>query len=138
MRYRGSLGVTRKSLDQLKHLPKLGKIKYVRGYFYQSKYGPRAAVLVRGANGSCRFGGFSWGYGGEGPRGLQQLLIKLGVESTTIEKVVYNTPWTEEIKEHWRIEFLAGHTWLPTRQAACRKVSDALALIREYNLAGCP
>ena len=48
-RYRGSLGVTRRSLEQVKkHLHKIGKPVYVRGYFYPGKYRQTAGVWQRG------------------------------------------------------------------------------------------
>lgn len=103
-RYRGTLGVTRKSLDEAaKHIGKLGRLRYVRGYFYRSKHGPRAGVIVRGENGSARFGGFSWGYSGEGPRGLGAFLESIGVAGESLRRAVSHE-WDERIGEHWRIE----------------------------------
>lgn len=99
-RYRGTVGVTRKSLIEAeKHLKKLGRLNYVKGYFYKGKHGPRAGVLVRGEDGTARFGGFSWGYSGEGPRGLAVFLRMLGADET----LVINHPWNEKLGEHWRI-----------------------------------
>ena len=63
------------------------------------------AVLVRGSLGSARFGGFAWGYSGEGPRGLKILLNQLGVNAITIKKIAEDTKWDgwEKVGESWRI-----------------------------------
>lgn len=106
-RYRGNRGVTRKSLTEMvKHLHKIGTPLLVRGYWYNGRYGKNAAVMVRGTLGTARFGGFSWGYGGEGPRGLEQLLQRLNVSAEQIKEVL-RTPWEEEVREHWRINLAA-------------------------------
>lgn len=106
-RYRDHAGSTRRSLDRLKHLSKLGKFLYVRGYVYFGRYGVKhSAVLVRGRNGTARFDGFSWGYGGEGPRGLVQLLEALGVPKILRDEIAFTkVPWDgwDTIGEKWRL-----------------------------------
>ena len=105
-RYRDQRGSTNVSLKRLAHLSKLGKFLYVRGYCYRDGQGiKQMAVLVRGSLGSARFGGFAWGYGGEGPRGLKTLLNQLGVDAITTKKIVEDTRWDgwEKVGESWRI-----------------------------------
>jgi hypothetical protein len=106
-RYRDNAGSTKGSLKRLKHLEKLGKFLYVKGYVYQGRYGTKHhGVLVRGRKGTARFNGFAWGYGGEGPRGLAQLLKLLGVEQQVIEETAFTkVPWGgwDEVGEKWRI-----------------------------------
>jgi len=83
-------------------LPKLGKIKYVKGYRYFGKYHTsHEAVLVVGENGKARFGGLLWGYGGEGPNGLATLLHKLNVPEAF--KFATTTPRLNVLGEDWRI-----------------------------------
>ena len=79
-------GVTRYSLAAMKHLPKIGTPSRVRGYLYKSGDIVFPAVKVYGDKGTIRFSGFSWGYCGEGPRGLQTLFDTLGIQrdATTI------------------------------------------------------
>jgi hypothetical protein len=106
-RYRANHGSTRASLNALKHLPKIGKPIYVKGYTYKGRYNTNhTAVLVVGNNGSIRFDGFAWGYNGEGPRGLNQLLTKLGLSKEQIFeftlKYMYTFDW-KNIGEIWRI-----------------------------------
>ena len=106
IRYRDkSHGVTQISVKALKHIERLGKILYVRGYSYRHQF-LETAVLVRGENGTARFTGFAWGYGGSGPHGLKQLLQKINVERSLVDKVL-NIPWTtsNEIGEIWRVTF---------------------------------
>lgn len=105
-RYRDNAGSTHQSLNRTKHVVKLGKLKYVRGYVYLGRYGAHhAGVLVRGENGTARFGGFSWGYSGEGPRGLVQFLLSLGYKLDEVQKVVYMTPWGafNKAEEAWKL-----------------------------------
>lgn len=104
-RYRDYAGTTQASIKAMKHLTKIGRVKYIRGYTYRGRYNTEHnAVLVVGELGSVRFNGFAWGYGGTGPNGLKQLLTKLEVDTTEIERVL-DSKWNgwDEIKEHWRI-----------------------------------
>jgi hypothetical protein len=90
-------------------LPKLGRIKEVRGYRYLGRYQAyHEAVLVKGTKGSARFGGLLWGYGGEGPRGLVELLVKLGVHRERAEAIAFRTPRHDYNKpgSDWVVYFL--------------------------------
>jgi hypothetical protein len=50
-----------------------------------------------------RLSGLSWGYGGEGPRGLQYVLEKLNFHQDTIRKVI-STSWMDQTPGvKWRI-----------------------------------
>jgi hypothetical protein len=102
-------GITERSLMALKHLSKVGQVRYVRGYIYTGRNGTQhAGVLVRGELGSIRFGGFSWGYNGEGPRGLEKLFDCLGVKNWC-RRLVQSTRWPgfalKDVGEWWRITF---------------------------------
>lgn len=100
-------GVTRKSLDAFKHLSKIGTLVEIRGYRVRSHFKTYSTsmeyVLVKGTNGSCRFGGLLWGYFGEGPRGLESLLKYLGfgedVTRLALTLKRFNTPGID-----WRIK----------------------------------
>jgi len=93
-------------LDRLDKIVKLGKIKLIRGYRYRGRYRVlHESVLVVGENGTARFGGFLWGYSGEGPRGLIQLLIKLNVSVLESEKIAFETKRKNEVGEDWRLVF---------------------------------
>lgn len=108
MRYRDHAGSTERSLTRAeKHLPRLGKLSYVRGYFYQGRYGLDAGVIVRGENGTARFDGLSWGYNGTGPNGLVKLLTKLGVDEVQAKKTAYESSWKhDKPMEAWRISLI--------------------------------
>lgn len=105
-RYRDKSGATSTSLKRVeRHLTKLGKIQYIRGYVYVGAKGIKhSAVLVRGENGTARFSGFAWGYGGTGPRGLVDVLKKLNVSDAEIARVM-QVPWQgwTTAKEFWKI-----------------------------------
>jgi len=103
-------GVTKRSLLALKHLPKIGVPRYVRGYLYKGRHGVNhIGVIVRGTKGSMRFGGFGWGYGGEGPRGLKRLFEALNItlDPTYREFGEWPSFRDTDLGEHWRINF----TW---------------------------
>ena len=88
-------GCTRHSVKGLKHIDKIGKLISIEAYTVASKvktvesgkmaditstwYNPMVRIIVRGEKGSCTYGGFLWGYGGEGPHGLVDLFIKCGM-----------------------------------------------------------
>ena len=97
-------GNSKVSLRSMKHLSKIGKPILIRGYVYKGRYDVNhTAVMVYGEEGTIRFGGFSWGYNGEGSRGLQVLFDKLGI---TRHKAVSIASWDgwETVGEKWRIE----------------------------------
>jgi hypothetical protein len=105
-RYRYKGGTTRGAISRFTTpLAKLGKLLYVRAYRYQGIHGLNEAVLVRGENGTARFSGLCWGYGGEGPRGTAQLLIALGVNPDTAQTLAFKTPRKDEKGEDWRFSF---------------------------------
>lgn len=98
MRYDHS---TAKCRDRFPKIEKLGKLRYIKGYRYFGRYQTNhEAVLVRGENGSVRFGGLLWGYSGEGPRGLLELLLKLGLEKDKAEVIAFHT----KRENQWKID----------------------------------
>jgi len=101
-------GSTDKSLKAIKHLPKVGKVRYVRGYVYQGRNGVKhVGVIVKGYWGRIRFGGFSWGYGGQGPRGLKELFQELKIPLDPTTKILGD--WEpDQVGEKWRISFENG------------------------------
>jgi hypothetical protein len=112
-RYRdNSCGVTRISLERMKrHLQKIGVPKIVRGYRFVSTRRhdsmvhttDREAVLVIGTKGSARFEGLCWGYGGEGPRGLRDLLVECGLPNEQAEKVAFESHRSDDCGTDWEI-----------------------------------
>jgi hypothetical protein len=96
-RYISHSGATRHDLQKFRHVRLLGKLSKVVGYRYQSrrkfndageKYlATHEAVKVIGENGYCRFDALCWGYGGEGPRGLVDLLVVCGLSHEDAVKV---------------------------------------------------
>lgn len=107
-------GSTRRSLAAMKHLSKVGEVKYVKGYTYNGRYNTtHVGVLVVGTKGSVRFGGFSWGYAGEGCRGLQVLFdrLKIPAHATTIGV------WPEfsKVGDHWKLYLVKGVWYTDTR-----------------------
>lgn len=87
-------------------LPKLGKIISITGKRWQYKTQPyHEAVFVRGENGTARFGGFLWGYGGEGPRGAVTLLKKIGLPQHVCDLIfTFNRLEHNSFGNDWKIE----------------------------------
>lgn len=87
-------GVTHFSLNALKrHIAKVGQIKSVRLYVTRVGIHPRPRIMVTGTKGKARFGGFLWGYTGEGPRGLMHLLTEyLGYTAESACNLVASQP----------------------------------------------
>lgn len=84
-RYRNEQHTTRHARQNFHRVSRLGRILRVKGYRFTSARKntggipvQREYVLVVGENGSCRFSGLCWGYSGEGPRGLADLITHLG------------------------------------------------------------
>lgn len=89
-------GCTRHSIKGLKYIHKLGKLISIEAYTVASsdkyldstsdwlagrskQFNAMIRIIVRGEFGSCTYGGFSWGYSGEGPRGLIELFKTCGM-----------------------------------------------------------
>ena len=92
-----------RSLRAMRHLPKVGRPRYIRGYTYHNAAGTvREAVVVRGDLGSVRFVGFSWGRDSEGSRGLNELFARLCVAA--VASTIAGPG------ERWRIDLERGKT----------------------------
>lgn len=88
-RYRNNSGATSRCLAALDTcLPRVGKVYEVRGYVYFGRYDiHHQGVLVKGSDGSARFSGFSWGYGGQGPKGLRTLFERLRIPAQVFKDI---------------------------------------------------
>lgn len=106
IRYREFTYTTARSIKRFnKHIGRLGKVAYIRGYRYRNLLGIiREAVLIRGENGTIRLSGMCWGYTGEGPHGLRDVLTSLGVPTVQAEQVAFHSPrpWPT-VQEDWRV-----------------------------------
>lgn len=106
MRLRYNQDCTRNALDRLeKVLAKIGQITKIKGYRYFGRYNTtHEAVMLYGVNGTARLSGYLWGYSGEGPRGLVQLLMKLGCDRAYAELIAFNTPRKTALGADWTID----------------------------------
>lgn len=95
-------------LRRLNVVDEIGNVQFIRGYLRVDHRGvKRISVMVHGTTGTVRFDGFSWGYGGEGPRGLNQLFEKLNVPQYQRDFVQSHSwdGWVGPPREFWRINF---------------------------------
>lgn len=118
MRYICEAGSTSRAKRRFHHVNRLGRLLSIKGYRYSARRisskdaeGNKTyyrntfeRVLVTGVNGTARFDGVLWGYGGEGPRGLVELLIVCGLERATAEEIAFNTPRRDEVGVDWELE----------------------------------
>ena len=118
-RYRDQSGSTRRSLQMAeRHLPKIGKVLSIKGYRYKGRYdATHESVMVKGENGSCRFDGFCWGYGGTGPHGLFDLLTRLGIIERDAKAIAFECFRGEEIGVDWSVEFRTDHYRMERKRA---------------------
>ena len=101
-------GITKRSLAAMKHIPKVGTIQSVKGYTYNGRGGnTHTGVLVKGDKGSVRFGGFSWGYCGEGCRGLQILFDSLHLPADATMFIVWPS-LAGPARTHWKFNLIKG------------------------------
>jgi len=108
-RYRDNSGATRLGLQRMeKHLAKIGQVVEIQGKRWSGKYLHQEGVFVKGMTGTARFNSVLWGYGGEGPRGLVQLLVRLGVDKQVAETVAFRTPRHDQDGLDWTIKFPGG------------------------------
>jgi hypothetical protein len=106
-RYRDhSGGITDRSLTRVRNnLHKIGQPYLIRGYRWIGKYGVDwEGIMVKGDHGTARFEGFLWGYGGTGPCGLVQLLIRLGVKKQDARRIAHNTPRLDAVGTDWELD----------------------------------
>lgn len=105
-RWNGATVGAEKRFDTI--LSKLGKIRYVKGYRYYGRYNVNhEAVLIRGENGSARFHGLLWGYHGQGPRALVELLVKLGFDKRFSQDFAFTTPRLDKRGMDWKLNLEA-------------------------------
>jgi hypothetical protein len=113
-RYRCEGHTTRVARNNFHRVSKLGVIQRVKGYRFTSVRKEngfpisREYVLVVGENGSCRFSGLCWGYGGEGPSGLCELLKLLGTGDKLSEFVAYHAHRGQVDGTDWELKFRDG------------------------------
>ena len=103
-RYRDRDETIQQTEQGFRHIEKLGRIRYVKGYRYEvvmeldtgdvhgdQAYGPvtKEAVLVVGEQGSARFN-LLWGFNGDEPRALVRLLVRLGIHQARAENIGFN------------------------------------------------
>src|SRR5690348_11652267 len=102
-RYRDRGTTLQQTTKGFRHIEKLGRIRYVKGYRYEAvveldvpdihgdpAFGPvtKEAVLVVGERGSARFN-LVWGFDGHEPRALVRLLVHLGIHQERAENIAF-------------------------------------------------
>lgn len=117
IRYRCEAGSSNRAEDRFHHIERLGCVTEIRGYRFQSTRsyigddGERhfyttthERVLVKGENGTARFDGVCWGYGGSGPNALRHLLDKIGFDSDFAAHVAHKSPRLDAVGTDWIIK----------------------------------
>ncbi len=109
-RYRKTTGVSRDVLEKFKkHRGRLGEIiRIVAKRFKSRRKGftiPVAfeVVMVYGTTGTARFDGCCWGYSGQGPRAVYELLLACGIPSPLAENAAYRSERRDASGVDWEI-----------------------------------
>lgn len=116
IRYRCEAGSSSRAKARFHHVSRLGTIHLVRAYrftstrSYRDESGERHTytasherVMVKGENGTARFDGVCWSYGGEGPRALVELLIQCGVARGYAEFVAFRSQRKQHDGVDWEL-----------------------------------
>lgn len=111
MRYICEAGASYRARQRFHNVNRLGRITKIIGKRYRATRGKVGEkwtntferVVVYGVNGTARFDGCCWGYGGEGPRALVELLILCGVDKDSAEKVAFESTRKDECGIDWTI-----------------------------------
>jgi hypothetical protein len=124
-RYEGSRSHEVETGLRLGKIDKVGKIRLIRGYRYIGtrsyvSNGERHTyttdferVMVLGSQGTARFSGCCWGYGGSGPHALRALLMKCGISKEMAEDVAFRAPRNANnhapgLQVDWEIDLTDG------------------------------
>jgi hypothetical protein len=113
-RYRSTSPSTRHVVNTFHNVRKLGRLLSVKGYRFTSTrtakgYGhgftsTHEYVLVTGENGTARFGSLSWGFSGNGPRALIELLELCGVPNSEASDIGYHAPRKDHPGTDWELD----------------------------------
>jgi len=123
-RYRCEKGTTRQARPMFAKCSRLGNILSIEGRRYKSKGITHERVFVTGTHGTARFDGLCWGYGGEGPRGVRDLLLFLGLNSVLAEQVAFKAPRHERLGTDWSIKLGRNISGLPIAITFCGEQED--------------
>ena len=106
-----------------KYLPKIGQPLYVRGIWaggYKGIPNPWYRLVIRGTKGSLILPGCSWGYGGEGPHGTEEVLKALHIHPFDVQQIAFQAPNTcpthtrvNQVTEVWKVMLPASFSQLP-------------------------
>lgn len=101
-----------------KNLAKIGAIKSITGVRWSAwinvtvdgvetkrRSNGSEAILIRGENGTARFTGVCWGYGGEGPHTLRDILLHAGVPQAMADAIAFKSTRFDRDGWDWRIDF---------------------------------
>lgn len=112
MRYRSPVTSSHRTIPYFKHVARLGRITSIRGYRYnatvKSEGNPLRLtgcerVMVYGENGSARFAGVCWGYGGESPHALRDLLMACGFHQEQADTYAFGLHRSDKPGTDWLI-----------------------------------
>ena len=106
--YRSNAGSTQGARTRFGHVANLGKLLSVKGIrFNSTAFGFQSSkerVQVRGENGTATYDGLCWGYFGEGPCGLVELLAgHCGIEKPAAEMVACSSLRKDKTGIDWEI-----------------------------------
>lgn len=137
-RYRQTNSPTPQALRAMPSvLSRIGTPLSVQGYRYFGRWNRfHDAVLLRGTEGTARFSALSWGYGGEGPRGLVQLLVKLGLHKERAEHVAFQSRRYDDAGLDWFVRFLPNNRLLVLNREQINELQGVPGIPRQPRTTG--
>jgi hypothetical protein len=115
MRIRNKPGSTLQARRHFHKCARIGNIVKVEAVRYTAMFKGETSkfpitnevIRVTGTHGTVRLMGLCHGYGGEGPRGLKDLLLFLGLKQQQAELVAFKIPRLQVNGIDWKLEFTA-------------------------------
>jgi hypothetical protein len=121
LRVRNKPGSTKQARQHFHKCSRIGNILKVTAERYVGHYNSsdkshrypitQEVIRVTGTHGTVRLFGLCWGYGGEGPHALRDLLMFLGLKAGHAGLVAFQMPRRghSELGVDWTLEFNAGN-----------------------------
>jgi len=134
-RQQGTTGDALRAMPSV--LSRIGTPLSVQGYRYFGRWNRfHDAVLLRGTDGTARFSALSWGYGGEGPRGLVELLVRLGIHRERAENVAFQSRRYDDPGLDWFVRFLPNNRLLVLGREQIDELQGVPGIPRQPKLTG--
>ncbi len=132
-RYRYDGGTTNGALrGMMAALPKIGNPLLIQGHRYLGRKNTlHEAVVVQATEGTARFSGLAWGYEGEAPKGLVELLVRLGMHRERAEHLAFQSHRYDDAGVDWLVRFLPNKRLMVLNREQIGELQGVLDIPRQ-------